>query len=294
MGLLTFFGCLLTAYVPIIVFYVLYVGRNAQLLILFVSRSAQRDSACHVSIRLTVTLERRLPGCTAPVPSAFFWLLAMLFSSVWWIIIPPMKNVAAFSIIFSVLFQELFRWLFVLVLKCVPPQQAAPCCAAAASLTALCLTCVSGVLQAVGKGADRRRTLSKQAAVERNGPCHRYACPHIRLMQLDRKAATDAFAFPLGRAMFTAAGLGFGAMSSLISYIAVLAETTGPGLLYAPTCPGLSLSYILGRLSAGGRAPCIIACADHLRLPFASAFDCNSADHHVLLDAQRCVDGHRC
>ena len=43
MGLLTFFGCLLTAYVPIIVFYVLYVGRNAQLLILFVSRYAPRD-----------------------------------------------------------------------------------------------------------------------------------------------------------------------------------------------------------------------------------------------------------
>ena len=35
-------------------------------------------------------------------------------------------------------------------------------------------------------------------------------------------------------------------MSSLMSYIAVLAETTGPGVLQAATCPGISLSYLLG------------------------------------------------
>ena len=43
-----------------------------------------------------------------------------------------------------------------------------------------------------------------------------------------------------------AAGLGFGAMSSLMSYIGVLAEAPGPGLLYAASCPNLSLSYLLG------------------------------------------------
>ena len=41
-------------------------------------------------------------------------------------------------------------------------------------------------------------------------------------------------------------------MSSLISYIAVLAETTGPGVLYAPTCPGISLSYLLGTPPTSG------------------------------------------
>ena len=49
--------------------------------------------------------------------SAFFWLLSMLLSSLWWLIIPPMQNQVAFQIAFAVLFQELFRWLFVLVLK---------------------------------------------------------------------------------------------------------------------------------------------------------------------------------
>ena len=40
MGMLSFFGCLLTAYAPVTTFYVLYIGRNAQLIILFVSRCA--------------------------------------------------------------------------------------------------------------------------------------------------------------------------------------------------------------------------------------------------------------
>jgi len=51
-----------------------------------------------------------------PTPcSAFFWLVGILFASLFWLMIPPLYEVYAFTIFTSVLFQELFRWLYFLV-----------------------------------------------------------------------------------------------------------------------------------------------------------------------------------
>lgn len=49
--------------------------------------------------------------------SAFFWLLSLLFSSILWIAVVPLKDQLAFGLVFSVLFQELFRFLIYLMLK---------------------------------------------------------------------------------------------------------------------------------------------------------------------------------
>lgn len=49
---------------------------------------------------------------------AFFWLLSLFFSSVVWIIVPPLRYEPAFTLPFSVLFQEAFRWLFYKLIRC--------------------------------------------------------------------------------------------------------------------------------------------------------------------------------
>ena len=41
--------------------------------------------------------------------SAFFWLLSLLFSSVVWVAVYPLKETLAFGLVFSIIFQELFR-----------------------------------------------------------------------------------------------------------------------------------------------------------------------------------------
>ena len=49
--------------------------------------------------------------------SAFFWLLALLVSSLIWIIVIPLKDTPAFTLPLSVILQELFRWLYFKLLK---------------------------------------------------------------------------------------------------------------------------------------------------------------------------------
>ena len=49
--------------------------------------------------------------------SMFFWLLSILTTAIWWIIIPPMQNIPAFIMPFSVVFQEAFRLLYYYMLK---------------------------------------------------------------------------------------------------------------------------------------------------------------------------------
>ncbi|KAL7637718.1 UNVERIFIED_CONTAM: hypothetical protein RMT77_011327 [Armadillidium vulgare] len=51
------------------------------------------------------------------VASAFFWLLALLFSSILFMVVTPLKDTIAFGAIFSVLFQELFRFLWFLLIQ---------------------------------------------------------------------------------------------------------------------------------------------------------------------------------
>ncbi|KAH9518731.1 anterior pharynx defective 1 [Bulinus truncatus] len=46
------------------------------------------------------------------IASAFFWLTALLFSSILWFAVVPLRETLAFGLVFSVLFQELFRFLF--------------------------------------------------------------------------------------------------------------------------------------------------------------------------------------
>ncbi|KAL4225370.1 Notch receptor processing [Mactra antiquata] len=51
------------------------------------------------------------------ITSCFFWLLALLLSSILWSAVVPLKQHLAFGLVFSVLFQELFRFLFYKMLR---------------------------------------------------------------------------------------------------------------------------------------------------------------------------------
>ncbi|XP_059178359.1 gamma-secretase subunit Aph-1-like [Physella acuta] len=46
------------------------------------------------------------------IASSFFWLLALLLSSILWFAVVPLRETLAFGLVFSVLFQEGFRFLF--------------------------------------------------------------------------------------------------------------------------------------------------------------------------------------
>jgi len=49
--------------------------------------------------------------------SAFFWLLALLFSAALWAAVYPLKETLAFGLVFAVLFQELFRFVIYYILR---------------------------------------------------------------------------------------------------------------------------------------------------------------------------------
>lgn len=51
------------------------------------------------------------------VASAFFWLLALLFSSILYTAVVQLQDYLAFGVVFSVLFQELFRFLWFLLIQ---------------------------------------------------------------------------------------------------------------------------------------------------------------------------------
>ncbi|XP_005097803.1 gamma-secretase subunit Aph-1 [Aplysia californica] len=51
------------------------------------------------------------------IASGFFWLLALLISSILWYAVVPLKGQLAFGLVFSVLFQEAFRFLFYKTLR---------------------------------------------------------------------------------------------------------------------------------------------------------------------------------
>uniref|UniRef100_A0A0P4W1K0 Gamma-secretase subunit Aph-1 n=1 Tax=Scylla olivacea TaxID=85551 RepID=A0A0P4W1K0_SCYOL len=51
------------------------------------------------------------------VASAFFWLLALLFSSILYCAVVQLQDTLAFGLVFSVLFQELFRFLWFLLIQ---------------------------------------------------------------------------------------------------------------------------------------------------------------------------------
>lgn len=51
------------------------------------------------------------------VVAAFFWLLSLLTSSLFWYVVTPLRSILAFGTVFSVLFQEYFRYLLYLLLR---------------------------------------------------------------------------------------------------------------------------------------------------------------------------------
>ena len=86
MGLVELFGCLLLAFGPPAVMFFLTVSKDP--------------------VRIIVL-----------ITSAFFWLCSLLFSSLVWYVVSPLRDHLAFAVFFSVLIQEIFRYIFFLVIK---------------------------------------------------------------------------------------------------------------------------------------------------------------------------------
>lgn len=86
MTLLVFFGCAFIAFGPALALFSLTVAKDAEQVIVLIA-------------------------------SAFFWLLSLLLSSIWWTVVSPLKKYLAFGITFSVLFQELFRFAFYKIMR---------------------------------------------------------------------------------------------------------------------------------------------------------------------------------
>ncbi|KAJ8653707.1 hypothetical protein O0I10_010629 [Lichtheimia ornata] len=151
MSLYTFFGCLLVAYSPILSIFFLYIGRNAQHVLLMVA-------------------------------SAFFCLIALLISSVIWYFAKATQSLHAVSIAYSVLIQELFRWFFFLLMR-------------------------------------RSEAGLNIASKNKNSPYNR-----------------SIFAF--------VTGFGYALTTSLVSYISILVESIGPGVMMCPSCPQATSFFI--------------------------------------------------
>ncbi|CAO3678467.1 unnamed protein product [Umbelopsis ramanniana] len=79
MSLYSFFGCMFIAYGPLLSIFFLYISRDAQLVLLMVC-------------------------------SAFFWLIAVLLSSVIWFAAQSARDLNPVTILYSVILQEVFRW----------------------------------------------------------------------------------------------------------------------------------------------------------------------------------------
>ncbi|XP_015750176.1 PREDICTED: gamma-secretase subunit Aph-1-like [Acropora digitifera] len=86
MTLMVFFGCTFIAFGPAFALFSLTVAKDAEQVIVLIA-------------------------------SAFFWLLSLLLSSIWWTVVSPLKKQLAFGMAFSVLFQELFRLAFYKIMR---------------------------------------------------------------------------------------------------------------------------------------------------------------------------------
>lgn len=86
MTLVVFFGCTFIAFGPAFALFSLTVAKDAEQVIVLIA-------------------------------SAFFWLLSLLLSSIWWTVVSPLKKELAFGMAFSVLFQELFRLAFYKIMR---------------------------------------------------------------------------------------------------------------------------------------------------------------------------------
>jgi len=65
----------------------------------------------------TVTIAKDPVRVIILILSAFFWLLSLLFSSILWSAVVPLREKLAFGLVFSIFFQELFRYGLYLLLS---------------------------------------------------------------------------------------------------------------------------------------------------------------------------------
>merc|ERR1711936_1458023 len=86
MTVIAFFSCALTAYSPALALF-------------------------------TVTIAKDPVRVIILILSAFFWLLSLLFSSILWSAVVPLREKLAFGLVFSIFFQELFRYGLYLLLS---------------------------------------------------------------------------------------------------------------------------------------------------------------------------------
>ncbi|XP_077978258.1 gamma-secretase subunit Aph-1-like [Glandiceps talaboti] len=64
-----------------------------------------------------ITIAREPVKIIVMIAGSFFWLLALLLSSLLWYIVVPLRDELAFALVFSVLFQEGFRWAYYKILR---------------------------------------------------------------------------------------------------------------------------------------------------------------------------------
>ncbi len=108
MTVLAFFGCALTAYSPALALFTITIAKDPVRVIILILRLDSNTNS--VFLRFNVVSIHNF--------SAFFWLLSLLFSSILWFAVVPLREQLAFGLVFSIFFQELFRYgLWVLVSK---------------------------------------------------------------------------------------------------------------------------------------------------------------------------------
>ncbi|XP_041367192.1 gamma-secretase subunit Aph-1-like [Gigantopelta aegis] len=86
MTMMEFFGCTFIAFGPALAMFVFTIARHPLRIIVWIA-------------------------------SGFFWLLALLISSILWFAVVPLRDQLAFGLVFSVIFQEVFRFLFYKMLR---------------------------------------------------------------------------------------------------------------------------------------------------------------------------------
>ena len=164
-----------------------------------------------------------------PLPfsfSAFFWLLALVVSSLFWAAIPPLKNSShGWAIIpVGVITQEIARAIFVRLYLSGIQQWA--------DAVHACWTTLSEPLS----GNQSLTVFSMCAA------CFLNICS--RSERSFSVVSINAIVFPLiDLYSAIAAGVGFGAIHTFMYYATIIAHSVGDGTLYSAHCPQISTFF---------------------------------------------------
>jgi len=190
MGGVLFFGCIFVTFGPALALFLLTIAQNNQLIILTIGGS-------------------------------FFWLISILFSSLWWFItykiIPSLRTTYPTMIIFSVIIQELFRYFFYrLYVWGFPPTLQ----------NRSTVSPSSSILPDPNVDPTSQATETLDARVQNNA----------RLRSLSQ--------MPNFLSVATALGLGSGVTYALVMFVSILWEASGPGALFSEACPTTSLFMV--------------------------------------------------